>query len=92
MKLLKLKWFNYFLLVTLLNITLHICYLYMLLQAHDTLDHTANNIYSFEQVDNMIFLARLTVTQLLVLEVSFLMGFTGTLGLGNFSIHNELCS
>lgn len=51
MKLLKLKWFNYFLLVTLLNITLHICYLYMLLQAHDTLDHTANNIYSFEQVD-----------------------------------------
>ena len=44
------------LLVTLLNITLHICYLYMLLQAHDTLDHTANNIYSFEQVDNMIFL------------------------------------
>ena len=56
MKLLKLKWFNYFLLVTLLNITLHICYLYMLLQAHDTLDHTANNIYSFEQVGNMIVL------------------------------------
>ena len=55
MKLLKLKWFNYFLLVTLLNITLHICYLYMLLQAHDTLDHTANNIYSFEQVDYLYF-------------------------------------
>ena len=57
MKLLKLKWFNYFLLVTLLNITLHICYLYMLLQAHDTLDHTANNIYSFEQVGNIIIVS-----------------------------------
>ena len=57
MRLLKLKWFNYFLLVTLLNITLHICYLYMLLQAHDTLDHTANNIYSFEQVGNIIIVS-----------------------------------
>ena len=49
MRFLKLKWLNYFLLLTLVNVTLHICYLYFLLQAHDSLDHTANNIYSFEQ-------------------------------------------
>ena len=45
----KLKWLNYLLVLTLFNVSLHLCYVYFLLQAHDSMDHTANNIYTFEQ-------------------------------------------
>ena len=46
----KLKWLNYLLVLTLFNVSLHLCYVYFLLQAHDSMDHTASNIYTFEQV------------------------------------------
>jgi len=45
----KVKWLNYLLVLTLFNVTLHLCYVYFLLQAHDSMDHTANNIHTFEQ-------------------------------------------
>lgn len=45
----RVKWLNYLLVLTLFNVTLHLCYVYFLLQAHDSMDHTANNIYTFEQ-------------------------------------------
>ena len=32
------------------NVILHICYLYILLGAHDSMDQTASSLYSFEQV------------------------------------------
>ena len=51
MKLAKFRWLNHFLVLTLFNVILHICYLYILLGAHNSLDQTATNIYSFEQVE-----------------------------------------
>ena len=45
----RVRWLNYLLVLTLFNVTLHLCYVYFLLQAHDTMDHTASNIYTFEQ-------------------------------------------
>ena len=46
----KFRWLNYFLVLTLFNVILHICYLYILLGAHDSMDQTASSLYSFEQV------------------------------------------
>ena len=51
MRIVKFRWMNYFLVLTLFNVILHISYLVILLGAHDSLDQTATNIYSFEQVD-----------------------------------------
>ena len=46
----KFRWLNYFLVLTSFNVILHICYLYILLGAHDSMDQTASSLYSFEQV------------------------------------------
>ena len=48
--LMKLRWLNYFLVLILFNVLLHVFYLYLLLGAHDSLDSTASSLYSFEQV------------------------------------------
>ena len=45
----KFRWLNYFLVLILFNVTLHVFYLYLLLGAHDSLDGTASSLYSFEQ-------------------------------------------
>ena len=45
----KFRWLNYFLVLILFNVSLHVFYLYLLLGAHDSLDGTASSLYSFEQ-------------------------------------------
>jgi len=45
----RYSWPHYVLVLTLCNCCLHVCYVYFLMQAHDTMDHTQSNIYTFEQ-------------------------------------------